>query len=356
MLAFIRKILLVIIITCLIWVWADKAMTDSRSNVPGTVHIDKSSDPLLWITLNKQTMSSIKLKVSGPAAKIDVMDKQLKERGTLGFDFYMSPSEEKFTSAGTWSLPLQPFVQKSKLIGELGLTVEECQPESVPVEVVKLVNKTLAIQVLNENQVPVTNAILDPPSVEMAVPENWTGDALKATIVLNSQEVEQSAPVMRKPVVEIGAGITRPCDTMVKVSLPSTETKLKDYSIDAPNIGVTFSWSLQGQYKVELVNMSQVLTSALKIRATPEAKDAYDRIPFKMRLNIVEEDKKSAVELSRELIFNLPEEYVRKGEIMVNEAQPRIAKFKLVNISQIDKTAAAPELPASTPTGPKVLN
>ena len=351
-----RKLILVSILTCLIWVWADRAMTGYYPDVPAIIHIDKQTDPHLWVTFDKQTMASLQLKVSGPAAKIDAMEKQLKEKGTLGFDLYFNPAQEKMAAAATpYRLPLLQFVQSSKLIQDMGLTVESCSPEAINVEVVKLVNKKLTIQVLNENRVAVSNVVLDPATVEMAVPENWTGEALKATISLTPQEIEQSAPVLRKAVVELAAGITRPSDTMVTVRLPSTETKLKDFTVIDPKIGINFSYDMQGEYKVEIINKTQVL-APLKIRATPEAMEKYEKIPLKLRLNIFQDDK-NATELEREITCNLLEEYVRKGEIMVNESPARIAKFKLIKIDQTEKTAAAGEMgemPGITP--PKLLN
>jgi len=354
MFAYIKKFGVVIILTGLIWIWADKAMTLTRSDIPATIHIDKQIDQHLWVALDRRPFAQIKLKVSGPSARIDQMDKQLKEKGTLGFDFYLNPTSEGMFTPGTpYRLPLLQFIQKSKLIQDLGLTVESCTPEAVSVEVVKLVNQSLAIQVLNENKVPVNNAILEPAVVDMLVPENWTGEARKATIILTSQEIEQTAPVTRRPFVELDAGLTRLADTHVKVSLPSTESRLRDYTIDETNIGLTYSYTMQGSYKVDILNRNQVF-GAVKIRATPEAKAQYDNIPYKMRLNIIETDAKAAGEVERELIFNLPEEYVRKGEITINEPQPRRAKFRLVPITSGENTASIGEMPS--PGLPKGIN
>jgi hypothetical protein len=160
--------------------------------------------------------------------------------------------------------------------------------------------------------------------------------------LLTPQEIEQArtAGIWRKPSVELAPGIIKTADTQVKITLPSTKQRLKDFVIDNTNIGYAFSPNLAGKFEVELSNQNQVL-APIKIQATDEAAVAYKNTPFKIVLDISDDDVKATGELSRNVVFNLPPDYVRKGEINVAEPD-RTAKFKLVPIETGEKAAVTP--------------
>ena len=340
MFSYIRKVILVLFITTLIWVWADQALTRSIS-VPAMVAVDKSTDPALWVSFDLQPTAPIQVRFSGPASKIDTLERRLKE-GSLRLEFYINPVEEKIAAAGTYPLRLLPLVQKSRAVADLGLQAESIEPDVVSVNVVQLARQTLAVRVLGDNQLPLTDAAVAPATIEMLVRQDWTGDMLKATVSLTPQEIEQSrmAGIWRKPTVELVPGMVKTADTQVKITLPSTKQRLKDFVIDGANIGYTFSPNLAGKFKVELVNQNQVL-GPIKIQATEEAKLAYENVSFKVMLDIKDDDVKTTGELSRAVIFNLPAEYARKGEINIAESE-RTAKFKLIPFETAEKPATVP--------------
>jgi hypothetical protein len=340
MLGNIRKIILVVFISVLIWVWADEALTRETS-VPATLAVDKSTGPDMWVSFDLQPSAPIKLTLSGPASKIDALERKLKE-GAVRLEFFVNPAEEKL-SPGDHRLKLMPLIQKSRTLADIGLQTEAVNPETVNVDVVQLVSQTLAVQALGDNKIPLKDAIIEPATVEMFVPQNWKGDKLRAAVVLTPQEIEQArtAGIRRKPTIELAPGVIKTADTEVKITLPSTQQRLKEFVIDGANIGYTFSPNLAGKFRVELINQNQVL-GPIKIQATEEARLAYENMPFKVILDISDDDAKATGELSRAVVFNLPAEYVRKGEISVAEAEPRIAKFKLVPLEAGEKPAAAP--------------
>ena len=70
--------------------------------------------------------------------------------------------------------------------------------------------------------------------------------------------------------------------------------------------------------------------SAISIRATPEAKRLYEKMRYQVILEIDDSDKdaQSTEPLRRELIYNFPAEYVRRGEIVLNQ-QSVTARFRL---------------------------
>jgi hypothetical protein len=341
MLGHIKKFALVAFITVLIWVWADRALT-RETTVAAAIAVDKSTDPRLLVSLNLQPSISVKLRLSGQASSIDTLERRLRE-GTLRLEFYINPADEKIAAPGEHPFKLLGLIQKSHTIADLGLEVEATIPETINVSVVQLVPQKLNVQVLSDNQIPLKDASVEPAAVEMPVPPDWRGDMLKATVTLSSQEIEQARTngIVRNPVVEFAPGVLRTSDTQVKITLPTTKQRLKDFVIDAVNIGYIFSPNLAGKFKVELTNQNQVL-GPIKIQATDEAKSAYERMPFKVLLNINDDDAKAEGELSRPVIFNFPPEYLSKNEINIAEPEPRIAKFKLIPLE-------SPEKPVTTP-------
>jgi len=338
----IRKLILVLFITALIWVWADQALTRNTS-VPATIAVDKSTDPQLWVTFfDMQPTVPIRVRLSGAASKIDAVKRKLED-GSLRLEFYINPAEEKIAVAGVHTFKLLPLIQKSRVIADLGLQVESIDPEAVNVNVVQLAKQKLTVQVLGDNQIPLKDAAVEPATIEMLVRQDWSGDMLKATVSLTPQEIEQArtAGIWRKPMVELAPGIPRTADTQVKITLPSTKQRLKDFVIDGANIGYTFSPNLAGKFRVELINQNQVL-GPIKIQATDEARLVYGNVPFKVILDISDDDVKASGELTRPVQFNLPPDYVRKGEINIAELELRTAKFKLIPLEVPEKPATSP--------------
>ena len=108
--------------------------------------------------------------------------------------------------------------------------------------------------------------------------------------------------------------------------MPPEEELLQDYTITA-TLGIALSPTLQGMYKVEVTNLPEL--GVIAIRATPDAKRAYEQQPFpSMTLYILDDDKNKTGEQRREVIYNFPQEFVRNKEIQLKQ-QPIEAKFKL---------------------------
>ena len=120
--------------------------------------------------------------------------------------------------------------------------------------------------------------------------------------------------------------------TELKVTMPPQEDILKDYTVTEAKLGIALSvnLNLQGKYKVEVTNLSEVI-SPVAIKATPAAKQAYESMRYQVILEIDDEDTKSE-ETRREVVYNFPEEFVRKNEIILNQS-PAQARFKLKPIS-----------------------
>ena len=103
---------------------------------------------------------------------------------------------------------------------------------------------------------------------------------------------------------------------------------MSDYTLTAATLGIILSENLQGKYKVRIENLEELIRT-VSISASPEAKQAYDKMLYQVILEIDDSDKDSEGPLRREVVYNFPDEYVRADEIRLDQ-QPAVAVFRLV--------------------------
>ncbi len=316
----------IVFITLLIWAWAEKALNKELSDTPATI-VAESTDPKLWASFSKQPSVDLKITLSGPAAKIAEVRRNLRS-GEQGLSFYFDIVQEKKTEPGEYPLDLLTFLQKSSETREQGLKVISCEPTTLSVQVVKLVSRSITVECLDENRIPIKLESIEPAMIDMLVREDWSGEQLKAEVVLAQHQIEQArlAAITVKPYIELVPGTKRYTDTPVSIKLAPIQERLQEYVIPT-TIGTILSENLQGKYTVELQNRSDI-PSAIKIKATQQAQLAYRNRPFKMLLEIQDGDETAEGSLTRQLVPNFPAEHVRKDEIILNQ-QPIKARFKL---------------------------
>jgi hypothetical protein len=324
------KILVVVFITVLIWVWADLALDEvfSVSSVDITA---KSTNPGLSVSLGDKSSAFIdKMVLKGPASKIADVKRKLKD-GSLVFEFVLDPGQtETIASPGEYTLPLLTFLRQSDQIKQLGLTVESCEPQSLSVKVVGLDKKLLTIKCIDETQNAIKAAVTEPKQVEAFVPKDWSGEKLIANVQLTRREIDQArlSAVEKSPFIELAPGQIRELQKSVKITMPPEEDLLADYTITTARLRFSLSPNIQGKYKVVVDNLDEVIRT-ITIRATADAKRAYEKMPYQVTLEIDDEDAVSTEPLRRNLIYNFPDEYLRKDDIRLNQ-QPVTARFKLI--------------------------
>jgi hypothetical protein len=325
----IKKITLVIFITLLIWVWADRALDEELSGVAASLSADPSAGPKLWISFNNESSAHFRMTLSGPVSRITEVKRKLKDR-LLKFEFFLDPEKEKIeVPIDGYPLDLLGLIEKNVEVKKLGLKIESCEPSNVSVTVLKLVEKSLPIECLDEDRLPIVDVeSIDPPRVKMPVPENWMGDQLKATVRLTSKQIEQArlSAISDRPYIEITPGNFKYSEQRVQIKLSARRERLQDYGIPA-TIGFTLSENLFGKYKVELTDRGP---STIGIKATPEAKTAYENTSFKLLLFVEDEDTKATEPILRELVYNFPAQFVQKDEIRATQQQPPKVRFKLI--------------------------
>ncbi len=327
------KILVVTFLTILLWVWADLEL-DEQLPVPNAViSVAKSTDPRLLVTFNtgQVSVSIEEIILRGPARKIADENRKIEKGKKLDFDF--DAVLENKDEPGSYKLDLLPFLQKHKIVKDIGLKVESCRPEKITVTVERLLEKSLQVRCVDETMTLI-KASIAPARVNAFVTEGWVGSA---TVQLAQFEIDQamSSPILKKPYIELVTGQKRLVDEIVEISTPPEKEQLEEYLLPG-NLEIGLSPILIGKYNVEVKNLPDLI-SAIAIKATPEAKQAYANMRYQLILEIDDEDKNITAEQSRKVIYNFPEEYVRRGEIILNQTEAQ-ARFKLTPI-------ASPQLP-----------
>ncbi len=337
------KISITIILTILIWVWADLSQDEERS-LSNLVALDlaRPSDETLWVSFVHadgslhSTVVTDNVTLKGPASQIAEIDRTRK-KGLLNLNLVVIPEDEGLTNVGDYSFNVQDFLRGSTEIRDLGLTVESCEPAIVAVQVHRLVEKTVPVQCIDENGV-VLNAKVDPAEISAYVPAE---SVFIATIRLSSREREQArdSEIEKIPFVELAPGQRRSVETQIKVTLSPEQVTLAEHKVPA-TLSYCFSRNLQGKYRVELDPQSMGELSTVIIRATPEARVAYETEKFHIFLYILDSDRQTLKVNDREIVFNFPEEFVRRGEIEA-AVHPK-ASFTLVPVAPEEGTNPPP--------------
>jgi hypothetical protein len=333
------KISIVVFLTILIWVWADLAQDETLS-LPGflTISVARSSDPTLWISFkgpDQALQSSVILDnvdLKGPAKRVADVER-MKNKGALEPDLFLVPERQPgLVEEGTRTFDVLSFLKQSDEIGQLGLTVESCEPRTLTVQVRRLVRTFLPVECVDLNGNVVRGANLDPAKVEAPVPQDVT---YVAKIQLTPAELGQArvASIQKNPYVELAPGQQREISAKVKISLPPEQVALMTYPVQC-TLGFCFSPILQGKYQVELDPQSETDLQSVFVKATPAALDAYKQQPFQIFLYILDSDRQATGYQERAVVFNLPGEYVRQEEIEAGEGQSaRTVRFRLVPVS-----------------------
>jgi len=343
------KIAIVIFLTVLIWVWADLALEElfPVSNVPIT--ISKSTNRALWVSFVDENESLVpiytvkNIVLKGSASRTSDVDRKLKT-GSLQLDFFLDAEQEGMDKPGKYPLDVLNLLRKSNQIRELGLAVQSCEPDKLTINVVELVEKPLEIECVNESGSPLGVESIEPSKVVMYVPAD---SRLTAQVQLTPREIEQAriSAAVKTPYVVLAPGQTRSAPKPVRIEMPPEADLLSEHTIAEAKLGFTLSVNLVGEYKPDVINYNEVVRP-FTILATLEAKQAYENQPYHMFLYILDVDKNKGPEevIPRKVVYNFPEEFVRRNEInLKNPQQPAEAKFKLIRLTSAPAPPSGPD-------------
>ena len=335
----ISKVAVVVFLTVLIWVWADLAL-DETFSVSGAVITVDDSAPNRWVSIGGKTSVPVdNIILKGPASKIAEVRRKIRDRlptNSPPFEFFLDTEQEGMAEPNEYpTFDVRDFLRKNDQLRRLGLTVESCKPVNLTVKVALFLEKSLPVQCFDESGNSLKHESIVPPTVSMFVPDDW-GRNEPARVTLTAREIEpaRTNPILMTPYIDLPDGQRRQSRTVVKVKIPPKEDLLTRSPITTATLGYLLSANLQGKYKVEVSNMNEVI-GAIQIRATEQARLAYEQMRYQVLLEIDDEDAKFTETIRRELIYNFPVESRQKDEIILDQ-QPVIAQFKLKRLPSAD--------------------
>ncbi|MHC4906832.1 MAG: hypothetical protein ACYTBW_01020 [Planctomycetota bacterium] len=285
-----KKFLVVIFLTLLIWAWAYMSLAQSET-FTGTLAVSPSADPGLLVTLtlpNSSPQTEIPLTAlnfKGAPSRISDLSKRnnrpLNDQSRERLDFYYDPQEND-GAEGPHTLNLLRYLQdkENSKIHELALTLESCTPPQVTATIEQLEKKELPIQCLDENSSLIKEAVITPSFANIYVRKGYNG---KASISLTQQQIENARkqPITATPYVELG--------------------------------------------------VDEKVRETMSIYATDEAFRAYESVAYPLYIVIKDSDVVDLSEIPPKTIFyNFPHEYVKSGQIEQDATKlPRTAEITI---------------------------
>jgi hypothetical protein len=332
-----KKAVLVVFITCLIWVWADLSLDKDLNDQAVTITVSKAN-PRLWVTIEDKSEIQIKVNFRGPARKIGDLVSKI-DAGKEKLDIVFDAEKQNMAAGGDYSLPdVRRFLAESDKIRDYGLAVKAAKPDKLQkIKVVVLKEKTLPIKCVDETDTEIPAAKITPDIITALVPEQVTEARVKLISIAEKKQA-RGGVIDKKPYVEFVKGEVRYTDGAVKVELPIIGEDMKQYTIRG-TLGYIFSDNLAGGYKVEFIKRPEI--GGISIIATEEAKTAYVEKGFEVLLEIQDDDV-GKPEITRQVIYNFPIQYVREDKIRL-KGEPAEAKFKLVPVGDQNQPPASAE-------------
>lgn len=304
------KLAVVIFLTVLIWVWADRALEETRSFPTATIVIGRTAPNLLVSFTSGSTIDVNQINLRGPASVVNNLE-QVINNDPKKLEFTLYPERLGINKAGEYPINVQEIIRQSSWIKDSGLSVEGCEPSKVMVTAVDLVKKDLDVQCLDNN-------LETPQTVSMYVPADWR---LPAQVVLSDDERTRAMqqPIRKKPFIMLPNGERREADTFVEIKLPPQDKILPRYTIANATLGYTLSETLlKGEYEIKVETYSLMDILNIEIFASPEAKDAYENQDYQVILEILDTDIAETIKnkvVRRKVYYKFPEEFVRANKI-----------------------------------------
>ncbi len=333
------KIILVVFITILIWVWADKAQDENYTFENVLLKAERSLASDLWLTFDGQRSATLEeLTLRGPAARLDDLRRDLKT-GSPRLEFFIGPADAGLREPGQTNLNVLDFLRNSGQLQSLRVSAINCKPRTITVKASRLVEKELNVRCVRPNGDVLNAKKIEPATVKMRVPEDWS--LLAADVILNNSEIEQARlnNFEKTATVRFSPDEMHVIPTKIKIMMPPATEDLSPRSVTQATIGFVLSPNLVGKYRIVLENYSEL--ASFTISATSEAARAYREQPFQILLYILDEDAKNMSEQRKEVEYNFPDEFVSQDKIRLNQPAG-IARFKL---SPIEPAASSPAAP-----------
>ena len=255
---------LVVPLTVLIWIWAEREQTlerdvqvtvDVRSRNPGTVVSLVRGD-------EKPGPASVTVNVSGPKVGVDsLLDAISRDTGRGRISLEVN---DDVGADGTRDVPIQPLLDQQNLFRDYGVTVRSTEPDTLKVRSDPVVTEELRPSLPDAIATRVESIMTQPPTIRVrgsaaAIERLRKAGRLRAELdvaadrpELRDREPGQSVSLENLPI--------RPLDAAGVTLEPSTVTLAT----------LKLSQTLEGELQAVVVNVSQPSGLKARVGLSPE--------------------------------------------------------------------------------------
>lgn len=308
----IKNALIVVILTCLIWITAEQAVTKSdqvrvRLQIPqseGDTIIEFLDDSHNVLPENKL---DVKLSVEGTTGRINQLSKinsNLIDINTSIIDLAPEPG-----ASGVINVNVKTLLDGKFKIDDKNhfLMITDSIPQKVNVRVTRLVKKLVPVAVYHRGQKLSPEKVL-PKEVEAYVVGSNSNEAIVELTDKQRLEATESE-IAVKAVVFTPYRSPAAFDVQVKIS--PIESVIPEREINSPRFGVLWPLALEGQYKIVLDENSPQFDEykqAIQCRGSKQQLDAYYDSPVHLMIVVTVEDLAAInTPIERIPIYNLPQ-------------------------------------------------
>ncbi len=191
---------LVIPLTLLIWVWAEREQNVPSEKMLFIVDV-RSGDPTKTMTIVRDgaTSEAITVELTGPRSGLDSIRETInKDASKQRLTVEVAASEAFEPSSEPYRITIGSRLNQQKIFESNGVTVKETEPATAQVIVDRVVERELEVKLRPDLASRVESAEFDPKSVKVRGPERVisqleTAGKLVAELELNSQSQIMSA-------------------------------------------------------------------------------------------------------------------------------------------------------------------
>ncbi len=355
----IRTGIIVAILSGLIWVFAEQAVTKegSKDIIITLDEINRSGDLYVQFLdeLNNPIDSSqqaVNVTVRGPAARIlelnlSYINQLILQPGRMEVDLSTIVDKKRF------NVPVINLLGKglNSIDGRNFLQVTNTEPTSLNILITKLISKKVPVAVYSNAGDRLTPELIEPPTIDGFIVQN-PDNPVEATVRLTADQQLQA--LQQEIIVPVKIDWPNRGQGEVRIRLKQI-VNLVDDKIRLPRLYVQKPYTME-DFRVVIEDLDAKLEanrySPLEIRGTTEAVKAYRESEYQLVLKITELDRQNASsEISRPLEYYIPPS-ITGLEIINTETRP--IKFRLERIKPTEEADGLPTLsgitnPSNTP-------
>lgn len=307
-----KTALVVIVLSCLIWILAEQEVTQEAA-IKVKLEL-KSSAQNIFVQLLDQNdnpiagaQKEVELTVKIPAGKMQNFHDEYLDNIKLDISKFIELAPDKNREDNSF-----PVI--SLLDGKLYsrdersyLHITKSSPKTIKVRVTRLTQRPIPVKVYDSRGVELGTSSLNPSSIKLLVMDDWL---VEARVDLTPDQQRQA--MQDEITVNCSAGLSDRVIKTITVNLKLLQdTNRRIRSLSGPRLGIIKTRSIDDKYKVVFEDDSQLEEyNRIECQGSTEALDAYQKSDYYILLEIKESDigKSSSSRLPR---YNLPSDFGR---------------------------------------------